>query len=75
MQAIMSAKPTDTFRRNVARVLVARGMTQRELALLSETKSPNISRILSGSEQVSLERAGRIAKALKVDITELLTPN
>lgn len=71
----MSAKPTDTFRRNVARVLVARGMTQRELALLSETKSPNISRILSGSEQVSLERAGRIAKALKVDITELLTPN
>ena len=68
----MAAKPADTFRRNLARLLEERGMTMNELALLAETKRPAISRILSGKEQVTLERAGRIAKALKVDLVDLI---
>lgn len=34
---------------------------------------PNISRVLSGKEQVSLDRAGRIAKALHVDLADLIS--
>ena len=69
----MCAKPAEIFRRNVRRILDQRDMSMEELALLSKTKRPNISRILSGSEQVTLERAGRIAKALKLDLSDLLS--
>lgn len=69
----MAAKPADTFRRNVGKVLAERGMTMEQLALLCGTKRPNISRILSGKEQVSLERAGRIAKALSIDLPDLIS--
>jgi plasmid maintenance system antidote protein VapI len=34
---------------------------------------PNISRILAGKEQVTLERAGRIAKALHLDLADLIS--
>lgn len=48
-------------------------MTINELALLSESSRPTISRVLSGKEQVTLERAGRIAKALHIDLAELIS--
>lgn len=69
----MATRPADSFRKNVARILSERDMTMHELALLSDTHRPNISRILSGKEQVTLERAGRIAKALHVDLAELVS--
>lgn len=69
----MQSKPADSFRRNVARLLVERGMTIQDLALLSGMHRPNISRVLSGKEQVSLDRAGRIAKALHVDLADLIS--
>lgn len=69
----MSAKPAEIFRRNLERVLTQRGMTRQALADISGTSRPNISRILSGDEQVTLERAGRIAKALKMSLSELVS--
>lgn len=50
----MPRKPADVFRKNVARILFERSMTQAELALLIGTKSPNISRILSGQDRHAL---------------------
>ena len=70
----MAQKPADVFRRNVAAVLHDRDMTMEELAKLCDTSRPNISRILSGLEQVSLERAGRIAKALHLPLSDLVSP-
>lgn len=70
----MPAKPADIFRRNVAHVIGERGITMEELAKACKTSRPNISRILSGDEQVSLERAGRIAKALDLPLSELVSP-
>ncbi len=69
----MATRPAESFRKNVARMLVERGMTINELALLSESSRPTISRVLSGKEQVTLERAGRIAKALHSDLSELIS--
>lgn len=69
----MATRPADSFRRNVSRILKERGMTMHELALLSGMYRPNISRILAGKEQVTLERAGRIAKALHLDLSDLIS--
>lgn len=68
----MPSKPADAFRRNVSTLLAERDMTMTELSLLTGIARPNISRILAGSEQVTLDRAGRIAKALKIDLADLL---
>lgn len=70
----MPRQPADYFRRNVSRILFERGMTIEELSLLAKASRPGISRVLSGKEQVTLERAGRIAKALHVDLRELISP-
>jgi transcriptional regulator with XRE-family HTH domain len=69
----MASKPAESFRRNVARIIFERGMTIQDLALLSGMHRPNISRVLSGKEQVTLDRAGRIAKALHMDLAELIS--
>jgi transcriptional regulator with XRE-family HTH domain len=69
----MANRPAESFRKNVARILFERGMTINELALLSESSRPTISRVLSGKEQVTLDRAGRIAKALHLDLAELVS--
>lgn len=68
----MRLKPSDTFRRNLALVIEDRGMTIQCLADLARTHRPNMSRILSGHEHVSLERAGRIAKGLDIPLCDLL---
>lgn len=68
----MPAQPAEVFRKNLDRVRHERGLTMEQLADICDTKRPNISRILSGNEGVSLDRAGRIAKALGLDICDLL---
>jgi ribosome-binding protein aMBF1 (putative translation factor) len=68
-----NSKTAQQFRDRMARLMKERGVTQVELAEAIGTKDPNISRILSGQEGVTLDRAERIAVALGVDVAEMLT--
>lgn len=52
----------------------ARGMTQADLADLLGTKQHTVSRIENGDMAVTVDRYRQIARALKVDIGQLLAP-
>lgn len=60
------------FRENLRNILDERDMTMTELAEAIGTSRAGISRILSGTDGVTLSRAERIAQALKVTLTDLL---
>lgn len=63
------------FIENVQCLLRARGMTQGELASRARIPRPNINRILNGTENVSLDRAARIADAFGISLSDLLDEN
>lgn len=71
MHAIMSQPAADVFRRNVRRVMDERGINITELAEKIGTSRPAMSRILSGIDGVTIDRAERIAKALKQRLADL----
>lgn len=61
------------FSENVRRHLKLRGATIQWLADQSGIARPNLSRILHGRENISLERAEIIANALQVSLSELVS--
>ena len=62
----------DIFRTNVRLAMDAKGVSITELARRIGTDRANMSRILSGSEAVTIQRADRIANALDEKLEELL---
>jgi transcriptional regulator with XRE-family HTH domain len=60
---------------NIRRLLAERGLSQGDLATAAKISRPNLNRILQGKEKVTIERAERIAKALKISLPELLSEN
>jgi len=54
----------ENFIHNLKCVMADRGIRQIDLAAMTGIKQPNISKILNGGEQVSLERGEKIALAL-----------
>lgn len=68
-----SSRANDVFRANVQFLLDERGMSQRDLAAAVGVKPPTLSTILRGKEGVTLDRAERIAEALGVPLSALLT--
>lgn len=71
----MASHAADRFRANVRHVMDERGLTITELAERISTSRPGMSRILSGDDGVTLDRAERIAKALKIPLSELISEN
>ena len=65
----------ETLAKNIGILLQDRGWTQSELAARTDIARPNISRIISGKEQLSIARAERIAKAFNLSLAELLNEN
>lgn len=63
------------FRHNLLILMRARGMSQRELADATGIGKPGVCRILAGKEQVTLQRAQRIADAFDLTLPELLSEN
>jgi transcriptional regulator with XRE-family HTH domain len=61
-----------TFIENVRNTLAARGLTIQDLANLTGIARPNLSKILSSKENVTLDRAERIANALGISLSDLL---
>lgn len=71
----MAQSAAERFRKNVRRLMDDRELTITELAEAVGTSRPGLSRILSGQDGVTLERAERIAKALKISLPDLLEEN
>lgn len=65
----------EIFRTNVRNVMDERGLKIAELARAIGTARPSMSRILSGKERVTLDRAERIAHELRVELADLLLAN
>ena len=65
----------DTFARNIRKCLRAYGWTANDLVVATGMHQPNISRILNCKEGVTLTRAAKIAAALEVDLSDLLSEN
>ena len=64
------------FIANLERIRTERGLTQVQLAEKLGTTQGNISRLLSGGEEVTLSRCEKIAEALGIEVAELVTaPN
>ena len=61
-----------TFIENLERIRVERGLTQVELAELLGTTQGNVSRLLSGGEDIRLSRCEKIAEQLGVTLVEML---
>lgn len=60
------------FSENLRRELDERGLTIKELADMCGILRPNLSRIVHGHHNVTLETACRISDALGMPITDLL---
>lgn len=63
------------FCKNVRTALEARGMTLTSLAEATGIHRPNLSKILSGKEGVTLDRAGVISSALGYSLSDLVSSN
>ena len=75
MEVEFSEMPKDIFlkvQESMKRIRLAKDITQRQLAQLSGLKQQSISRIESGKMPPSLKTLDKIARALRVDIKELL---
>ena len=63
------------FRNNLKKALVAQGMTHQQLADAAGVRRTSISKILSGIEGVSLDRADRLAQAVGIPLSDLISSN
>lgn len=68
-----SSKAADVFRHNVRLLMDDNGLTITALAEKIGTSRAGVSRILSGDDGVTLDRAERIATALGFPLASLLT--
>ncbi len=71
----MALKAAEIFRRNVRLIIDEKGETINHLAIAVGTSRPAMSRILSGIDGVTLDRAERIARALEIPLASLLEEN
>lgn len=71
----MPSQSAILFRENVKQILDERGMTITEFAEQVGTSRPSMSRILSGEDGVTIDRAERIAIALNLPLRKLLSEN
>lgn len=62
------------FCNNVRAALDANDMTVTALAAATGIDRSNLSRILHGKEGITLDRAGIIAEAIGVSLSDLLSP-
>ncbi len=60
--------------KTILRIRLEKGLTQRELGQAADLASSYVSRIENGRVQASTTTLGRIASALDVPVTELLSP-
>ena len=60
---------------NIKRIREDKGMTQQELASLCNFEKSNMSRLEAGNTNPTIYTLYKIALALKVELTELLSPN
>lgn len=70
---MVDPKPSEAFRKNVRALLRRQGVTMQQLAKTVGTSQPAISRVLSGDESVTIERADRIAKAVGFSLAALIS--
>jgi plasmid maintenance system antidote protein VapI len=68
----LNMQAADAFRENVKSQIVERHMSISALARAAGIQQASMSKILSGNEAVTLQRADRIATALGKSLTELL---
>jgi len=61
------------FRMNLRAALIARGMTQRDLARASGVHEVTISKIINGREQPSLEICEKLAKAAGIKLPKIFS--
>lgn len=71
-QKSLSAR--ERFARNLRQWRLARGLSQEELSARAELSQTFLSQIENGSRNVSLDKIEKLAKALEIDITDLLGP-
>lgn len=65
----------DTFVEQLRATMAERNISQGALAELTGIAQPNISRILNSGENVTLNRAEKIATALGFTLSEFLSEN
>ncbi len=63
----------ERFSENLRSIMSDKGITQQRLSDAARVPRPNISRILCGEENVTLERAERLAKAVGFTLSEILS--
>lgn len=67
-----SCTPNEIFSRNAAGLLRKSGMTQSELGNMLGVTQSCVSQILSGRENLTLDRAERVANCLGVELSVIL---
>lgn len=75
MQDLIAGNPqaAENFRFNVRALLDQRGLTITKLSGMCGVMRPGLSRILSNKEGVTLDRAEKIAKALGLPLSALIS--
>lgn len=69
----MRVTATQKFRRNLAREMKSRDLTQREFATMAKVTYPYVNRILTGkSFRPSLDMVEQFAKALGMQVADLI---
>jgi len=63
---------SDLFVHNLKYVMDSQSITTAELARRLNVKRPSVSVVVSGQEGVTLDRAGRIAKAVGYPLASLI---
>lgn len=77
MQTLMAKPQSEAmqlFRDRVRRILEARHITIKDLADTAGTNRPYLSKVLSGRHDPTIPFAEEVAKALGVNLVELLSP-
>src|ERR1700744_1646493 len=74
MNPVWQSTARSRVARNLQRLRTKRGLTQGELALKAGSERTYVSRLEQGRKNPTLELLERLAKALKVDVVELLAP-
>ena len=69
----MRVSATQNFRRNLARELMNRGLSQRELAQKAKITFPYVNRLLTGkAKNPSVDLCEQIAKALGLKLVDMI---
>ena len=69
-----SVKARLTFAANLRKVRTAKGFSQEKLAELCDLHRTYVSSVERGERNISIDNMERLARALGVDIRELLKP-